>query len=126
MKAGCRTVGTHYCGGCGNIFYCSREHQKEDWLKFHCAECKPDEGDGGEEGGGESGGEVPKQNTSQVASSFDPLTAIHPTSVGPDGVIPDDIWDPESKSIYLDLKQVSNAFCAMTRALTVPILIVKT
>jgi hypothetical protein len=110
MKAGCKAVGTHYCGGCENIFYCGPEHQKEDWLKFHSEECKA--GDEGEEGG-ESGGEVPKSNPVPAASSFDPLTEIHPTSVGPDGVIPEDIWDPEHTSIYLDLKQVCT-FLSMT------------
>jgi MYND finger len=112
MKAGCKAIGTHYCGGCENVFYCGREHQKEDWLKFHCQECKSsDKGEGGE---GESGGEVPKPKPVPVAgSSFDPFTEVHPTSVGPDGVIPDDIWDPDHTSIYLDLKQV-RTFCLMT------------
>ena len=31
---------------------------------------------------------------------------MHPTSVGPDGVPPTDIWDGPSASICLDLKQV--------------------
>ena len=109
MKADFKTIGTYYCGGCEDIFYCSRDHQKEDWLKFHSEECKAvEEGEGGGEGGDE--GEVHGSTPVPAGSpSFDPMIAIHPTSIGPDGVIPEDIWDPDNPSIYLDLKQVQSS-----------------
>eukprot|EP01094_Clydonella_sp_ATCC50884_P004983 TRINITY_DN13966_c0_g1_i1.p1 TRINITY_DN13966_c0_g1~~TRINITY_DN13966_c0_g1_i1.p1 ORF type:complete len:266 (+),score=62.95 TRINITY_DN13966_c0_g1_i1:82-879(+) len=34
-----RSLALSKCGGCGCVFYCSREHQKQDW-KIHKSECK--------------------------------------------------------------------------------------
>ena len=36
----CQKEATRVCSGCHCVFYCSAEHQKEDW-KFHKANCRP-------------------------------------------------------------------------------------
>lgn len=62
---------------------------------------------------------IEKRATSSAKkkSGFDPMTSVHPTSVGPNGVPPQDIWDASnSPSICLDLKQVLNigVFCFLS------------
>ena len=36
----CSEKAQQICGGCGDISYCSREHQKKDW-NVHKSQCKP-------------------------------------------------------------------------------------
>lgn len=36
----CRAKASQMCGGCGEIAYCAKEHQKQHWL-IHKTQCKP-------------------------------------------------------------------------------------
>ena len=36
----CQKMTTNKCTGCLKVFYCSRDHQKQDWKSGHKKECK--------------------------------------------------------------------------------------
>ena len=36
----CSSPATQICGGCGDVYYCSREHQRKHWA-VHKTQCKP-------------------------------------------------------------------------------------
>ena len=99
--ADCKAPGDQHCAGCKKVFYCTREHQRLDWNRYHGEECK---------GEADSGGRILTPDLpAATAPFFDPMTSIYPSSVGLNSVVPEDIWDPGNTSICLDLKQV-NAF----------------
>lgn len=36
----CQKIATHKCGGCHEVYYCGKDHQKAGW-KVHKKFCKP-------------------------------------------------------------------------------------
>ncbi|KAK4012629.1 hypothetical protein OUZ56_024870 [Daphnia magna] len=41
LCAVCRAKASQICTGCGEIAYCSKEHQKQHWSSSHKSQCKP-------------------------------------------------------------------------------------
>ena len=135
--ADCVEAGSSHCGRCRKAFYCCTAHQAKDWDVFHRFICIEEAITDKQTvpptstaspvsvaSGSQSASSVTSTSTSppkqtitdkRVTSSakkkpgFDPMTSVHPTSIGPNGVPPLDIWDvSNSPSICLDLKQVLN------------------
>jgi MYND finger len=131
--ADCLEAGSSHCGRCRKSFYCSAAHQAKDWDIFHRFECIEESGKETLTPSTPSATPTPVSVASvnptplsatsttktpptekrekpavKKINGFDPMTSVHPTSVGPDGVPPRDIWDTSnSPSICLDLKQVT-------------------
>lgn len=133
--ADCIEAGSSHCGRCRKSFYCCAAHQAKDWDIFHRFECieesekeiltpsTPSATPTPTPVSVASVNPTPLSATSPTKTpptekrekpavkklnGFDPMTSVHPTSVGPDGLPPQDIWDTSnSHSICLDLKQVT-------------------
>lgn len=132
--ADCLEVGTSHCGRCKKSFYCCAAHQAKDWDIFHRFECIEVSGKEILTPPTLSATPTPvpvinvnptplsattttknpsiekrEKPTVKNKNEFDPMTSVHPTSVGPNSVPPRDIWDTaNSPSICLDLKQVGS------------------
>ena len=86
----CAKLGSICCGRCKKAFYCCEDHRLKHW------NCSPD-----------VYGSIAHSTICIPVQKYDPGDVPIPGTTGPDRCPPGDHWNPEMKSICLDLNKVS-------------------